>query len=73
MSKANPQAPIRVGERTHIEALMVRIGFWGPLYYIYDTQPPEAHSSYQGPHITRNAGLTVAMQRQSRNSARRVG
>ena len=28
-------------ERTNIGALIIRIGFWGPLYYSYIKEPPK--------------------------------
>ena len=27
----------------YIGALIIRIGFWGPLYYNYDKEPPKWH------------------------------
>ena len=30
-------------------ALIIRIGFWGPLYYNYDREPPKPYSNHSGP------------------------
>ena len=36
-----------------IGALIIRIGFWGIFYYIYNKEPPPHHSigNYAGPYI----------------------
>ena len=32
---------------SNIEAVMIiRIGFWGPLYYNYNKEPPKPYSNY---------------------------
>ena len=30
----------------NIEALIIGIGFWGPLYYNYNKEPPKLYSNY---------------------------
>ena len=30
---------------------LVRIGFWGPLYYIHNKEPPNSIGKYLGPYI----------------------
>ena len=30
----------------NIEALIIRIGFWGPIDYNYSKEPPKPYSSY---------------------------
>ena len=41
-----------------IEALRIRIGFWGPLYY--NKEPPKPYSNYSGPYST---GFSEARER----------
>ena len=35
-----------------IGALIIRIGFWGPLYYKYNKEPPKYIGNYVGPYMT---------------------
>ena len=35
----------------NIGALIIRIGFWGPVYYSYNKEPPGPYSNYCGPYI----------------------
>ena len=35
-----------------IGALIIRIGFWGPLYHNDNTEPQNSIGSYLGPYIT---------------------
>ena len=36
---------------SNIGALIIRIGFWGPLYYIYNKEPPQnSIGNYLGPY-----------------------
>ena len=36
----------------NVEALIIRIGCWGPLYYNDNKEPQNGVGSYLGPHIT---------------------
>ena len=35
-----PESPIQLIQRHYVGALIIRIGFWGPLYYISNKEPP---------------------------------
>ena len=37
------------GKQTKKGTLIIRIGFWGPLYYSYNTKPPNSIGDYLGP------------------------
>ena len=45
-----------------IGALIIRIGFWGPLYYSYNKEPQNSIGNYSGPYITESqvSGSTVS-------------
>ena len=44
-------------QTTNIGVLMVRIGFWGPLYYNYNKEPPKnSIANYQGSYIKLPSG-----------------
>ena len=50
-----PPFPGLLGKLT-IGALIIRIGFWGPLYYKYNEGTPKnSIFNYQGPYITGRA------------------
>ena len=36
---------------TNIGALIIRIGFWGPLYFHHNKEPPKCIGNYLGPYI----------------------
>ena len=38
-------------EYYNVGALIIRIGFWGPLYYNYDKEPQNSIGNYLGPYI----------------------
>ena len=40
----------------NIGALIIRIGFWGPVYYSYNKEPPGPYSNYCGPYIMWGGG-----------------
>ena len=37
---------------SNLGALLFRIGFWGPLYYNHNKEPPKPYSNYSGPYLT---------------------
>ena len=47
-------------EYTNVGAFIIRIGFWGPLYYKYDKEPQNGIGNYLGPYIR---GMKSGMKR----------
>ena len=41
MHRADAQMPFRDGEGGDAGALIIRLGFWSPLYYICSKEPPK--------------------------------
>ena len=42
----------------NIGALIIRMGFWGPLYYNYNREPPQnSVGNYLGPYIRGTIGV----------------